>query len=429
MSDIGIVCVLFVVLMVMGVPIYAVVGFSVAAALHFADIPQTMLAQTAFTALQPFPLLSIPLFVLAGRLMEKGGMAEHLIKIAISLVGAYRGSLGLVTVIACAFFAALNGSGPATTAAIGSVTIPPMIKEGYSRRYAGAVAASAGALGSLIPPSNLMVIYALVAEVSIPRMFFAGIIPGIFVTALLLVTAWSIAVRENFGGKGEPFSLRPMLGAMWDGKWALGAPVVILGGIYGGVFTPTEAAGVAVAYALFVGLFVYKGLTMETVVEALRFTALIAGLLVLITPTTAFGQVLALYNLPEKTIELLGPIIANKWLFLLFVGTFLILIGTFMESLAQIILFTPVLLPSAVAAGIDPITFGIFTVLTCEIGFLTPPVGGNLFIGAKLARASIEQISVAVIPYCMAYVAGMAFVVAFPALVLWLPNLVFGPGK
>jgi tripartite ATP-independent transporter DctM subunit len=429
MSDIGIVCAVFVVLMVMGVPIYAVVGFSVAAALHFADIPQTMLAQTAFTALQPFPLLSIPLFVLAGRLMEKGGMAEHLITIASTLVGAYRGSLGLVTVIACAFFAALNGSGPATTAAIGSVTIPPMVKEGYSRRYAGAVAASAGALGSLIPPSNLMVIYALVAEVSIPRMFFAGVVPGVFVTALLLVTAWIIAVREDFGGKGAPFSLRPMLRAMWDGKWALFAPVVILGGIYGGVFTPTEAAGVAVAYALFVGLFVYRGLTGAAVVEALRFTALIAGLLVLITPTTAFGQVLALYNLPELTIELLRPIIADKWLFLLFVGAFLILIGTFMESLAQIILFTPVLLPAAVAAGIDPITFGIFTVLTCEIGFLTPPVGGNLFIGAKLARASIEQISVAVIPYCMAYVLGMAFVVAFPPLVLWLPNLIFGPGK
>lgn len=429
MSDIAIVCVIFVGLMLIGVPIYAVVGFSVAAALHFADIPQTMLAQTAFTALQPFPLLSVPLFVLAGRLMEKGGMAGHLITIATTLVGAYRGSLGLVTVIACAFFAALNGSGPATTAAIGSVTIPPMIKEGYSRKYAGAVAASAGALGSLIPPSNLMVIYALVAEVSIPRMFFAGVVPGIFVTLLLLLTAWIIAVRNNFGGSGAPFSWRPMLRALWDGKWALGAPVVILGGIYGGAFTPTEAAGVAVFYALFVGLFIYKGLGVAEIVEALRFTALIAGLLVLITPTTAFGQVLALYNLPEQTIALLGPLIENKWLFLLFVGVFLILIGTFMESLAQIILFTPVLLPAAMAAGIDPITFGIFTVLTCEIGFLTPPVGGNLFIAARLARASIEQISLAVIPFCLAYVLGMAFVVASPEMVLWLPNLIFGPSK
>lgn len=429
MSDIAIVCVVFVVLMVMGVPIYAVVGFSVAAALYFVDIPQTMLAQTAFTALQPFPLLSIPLFVLAGRLMEKGGMAEHLIAIARSLVGAYRGSLGLVTVIACAFFAALNGSGPATTAAIGSVTIPPMIKEGYSRRYAGAVAASAGALGSLIPPSNLMVIYALVAEVSIPRMFFAGIVPGAVVTVLLLITAWIIAAQNGFGGAGEPFAMRVMIGAAWQGKWALGAPIVILGGIYGGVFTPTEAAGVAVLYALFVGLAIYRGLTVATIIEALRFTALIAGLLVLITPTTAFGQVLALYDLPEQTIELLGPIVANKWFFLIVVGTFLILIGTFMESLAQIILFTPVLLPAAIATGIDPITFGIFMVLTCEIGFLTPPVGGNLFIGAKLARTSIEQISVAVIPYCLAYVLGMAFVVAFPAIVLWLPNLIFGVAR
>jgi tripartite ATP-independent transporter DctM subunit len=428
-SEVAIICIVFVVLMVMGVPIYAVVGFSVAVALYFADIPQTMLAQTAFTALQPFPLLSIPLFVLAGRLMEKGGMANHLIRIATSLVGAYKGSLGLVTVIACAFFAALNGSGPATTAAVGSVTIPTMIKEGYSRRYAGAVAASAGALGSLIPPSNLMVIYALVAEVSIPRMFFAGIIPGIFVTVLLLATAWFVAMRNGYGGSGEPFAFGPLARAMWQGKWAIGAPLVILGGIYAGVFTPTEAAGVAVAYALFVGLFVYKELDTAAILEALRFTALIAGLLVLITPTTAFGQVLALYNLPEKTIEFLGPIVQNKWLFLLAVGTFLILIGTFMESLAQIILFTPVLLPAAAAAGIDPITFGIFTVLTCEIGFLTPPVGGNLFIGARLAKASVEQISVAVLPFCLAYVFGMAFVVALPQVVVWLPNLIFGVGK
>lgn len=429
MTDVALICLVFVVLMVMGVPIYAVVGFSVAIALHLADIPQTMLAQTAFTALQPFPLLSIPLFVLAGRLMEKGGMANHLIKIATSLVGAYKGSLGLVTVIACAFFAALNGSGPATTAAVGSVTIPTMIKDGYSRRFAGAVAASAGALGSLIPPSNLMVIYALVAEVSIPRMFFAGIVPGIVVTALLLATAWFIAMRSGFGGQGQPFAFRPLLKALWDGKWAIGAPFVILGGIYTGVFTPTEAAGVAVAYSLFVGLFVYKELNTANILDALRFTALIAGLLVLITPTTAFGQVLALYNLPEKTIEFLGPVVQNKWLFLLVVGTFLILIGTFMESLAQIVLFTPVLLPAAMAAGIDPITFGIFTVLTCEIGFLTPPVGGNLFIGARLAKASVEQISLAVIPFCFAYIVGMVFVVALPELVLWLPNLVFGPGK
>lgn len=429
MSDVIIICAVFVGLMVMGVPIYAVVGFSVAIALHLADIPQTMLAQTAFTALQPFPLLSIPLFVLAGRLMEKGGMANHLIRIATSLVGAYRGSMGLVTVIACAFFAALNGSGPATTAAVGSVTIPTMLKDGYSRRFAGAVAASAGALGSLIPPSNLMVIYALVAEVSIPRMFFAGIVPGIVVTALLLLTAWIIALRNGFGGHGQAFAVRPLLRALWDGKWAIGAPLVILGGIYAGVFTPTEAAGVAVAYSLFVGLFIYKELNAAAVLEALRFTALIAGLLVLITPTTAFGQVLAFYNLPEKTIEFMGPVVQNKWLFLLVVGTFLILIGTFMESLAQIVLFTPVLLPAAMKAGIDPITFGIFTVLTCEIGFLTPPVGGNLFIGARLAKASVEQISVAVIPFCFAYVVGMVFVVALPELVLWLPNLVFGPGK
>ena len=255
--------VVFLLTMLIGVPIPFAAGMAVVVGLLFADIPMTLMAQSAYTAFEPFPLTTIPLFILAGQLMEKGGMSKHLIEVAQRLVGAYKGGMGLVTVVACMFFSALSGSSPATTAAIGSITIPAMLKEKYKPRFAGAVAAAAGALGSMIPPSNLLVIYALVSDTSIPRLFLAGIVPGIVIGILLLVATYGICRANDYGGQGKSFSWRPLFCAMWDGKWSLFAPVIILGGIYSGVFTPSEAAAVAVFYGFFVGAFIYKGLTTE----------------------------------------------------------------------------------------------------------------------------------------------------------------------
>jgi C4-dicarboxylate transporter DctM subunit len=426
MSDTMWVVIVFVVLTVMGVPLIASVGIATAVALYLIDIPFTLLSQTGFTALQPFPLLTIPLFILAGQLMEKGGMSNRLIQIANALVGAYKGSLGLVTVLGCMFFAALSGSGPATTAAIGSVTIPSMLREGYSPRFAAAVAASAGALGSMIPPSNLLIIYALVAEESIPRLFLAGIIPGIFVGLLLLVVAGGISVMHGYGGKGERFSWRPLIKAIWEGKWAIGAPVLILGGIYGGIFTPTEAASVAVFYALFVGVWVYRELNWTQIYGALRFTALMAGLLLMLTPTIAFGQLAAFYDMPQLVEDTILQITQNPIIVMCIIGVFYIFIGTFMESLAQIILFTPVLLPVVVNLGVDPVLFGVFTVMTCEIGFLTPPMGGNLFIAARVTGISVEEVSIGVLPLIVPYIIGLLFMIFLPEFVLYLPNFFYG---
>ncbi len=427
MNDLLLIALCFTVLTVIGVPLFAAVGVTTILALFLIDIPYTLMAQTGYNSLTPFPLLTIPLFILAGRLMEVGGMANRLIGIATSLVGAYRGSLGLVTVFACMLFAALSGSGPATTAAIGSVTIPAMRREGYSTPFAAAIAASAGALGSLVPPSNLMIIYGLVSETSIPRLFLAGFVPGFVVTALLMITTYLIARRRNYGGTGEPFNWRPFLEALWAGKWAIGAPVLILGGIYGGAFTPTEAASVAVIYALLVGTVVYGELTLAKVIEALRFTALMAGLLILLTPTLAFGQLSAFYNVPAAVEAGITAITENPILVMMLIGVFYIIIGTFMESLAQIILFTAVFLPVVTHLGIDPVLFGVFTVITCEIGFLTPPLGGNLNVAARISGATIEQISVAVLPFIVAYVLGLLFLIFWPEATLWLPNLVYGP--
>ncbi len=429
MNPLLILAITFVVLTVIGMPLFVAVGITTALALFLIDIPYTLLAQTGYGSLTPFPLLTIPLFVLAGRLMEVGGMATRMISIATNLVGAYRGSMGLVTVFACMLFAALSGSGPATTAAIGSVTVPAMKREGYDVPFAAAITASAGALGSLIPPSNLMIIYGLVSETSIPRLFLAGLIPGVIVTMLLMITTYIIARRRNYGGTGQPFTWQPFLEAAWDGKWSIGAPVLILGGIYGGVFTPTEAAGVAVFYALGVGFFVYRELTIAKLIEALRFTALLTGILILLTPTLAFGQLTAFYDVPAAVQEGITSVTSNPVLVLLLIGIFYIFIGTFMESLAQIILFTSVFLPLVTSLGVDPVLFGVFTVITCEIGFLTPPLGANLNIASRVSGISIERISVAVLPFIGAYILGMIILILFPQITLYLPDLVFGISK
>ena len=427
MSPLIILAIVFVIATIIGMPLFVAVGITTAVGIYMIDIPYTLIAQTSYGSLTPFPLLTIPLFVLAGRLMEVGGMANRMIGIATKLVGAYRGSMGLVTVFACALFAALSGSGPATTAAIGSVTVPAMKRDGYDVPFAAGITAAGGALGSLIPPSNLLIIYGLVSDTSIPRLFLAGILPGILITGLLMITTYLIARKRGYGGGGDAFSWRPFLNAAWDGKWSIGAPVLILGGIYGGIFTPSEAAGVAVFYSLIVGLFIYRELTLKKIIEALRFTALLTGILIIIAPTLAFGQLTAFYDVPTAVQEGITSITDNKYLILIMVGVFYIFIGTFMESLAQIVLFTAVFLPLMLSLGVDPVMFGIFTVITCEIGFLTPPLGGNLSVAARISGVSLERISVAVVPFILAYIIGLLVLIAFPELSVFLPNWAYGP--
>jgi len=427
MSPLAVLAIVFVIATIIGMPLFVAVGITTAVGIYMIDIPYTLIAQTSYGSLTPFPLLTIPLFVLAGRLMEVGGMANRMIGIATKLVGAYRGSMGLVTVFACALFAALSGSGPATTAAIGSVTVPAMKRDGYDVPFAAGITAAGGALGSLIPPSNLLIIYGLVSDTSIPRLFLAGILPGVLITGLLMITTYLIARKRGYGGGGDAFSWRPFLKAAWDGKWSIGAPVLILGGIYGGIFTPSEAAGVAVFYSLIVGLFIYRELTLKKIIEALRFTALLTGILIIIAPTLAFGQLTAFYDVPTAVQEGITSITDNKYLILIMVGVFYIFIGTFMESLAQIVLFTAVFLPLMLSLGVDPVMFGIFTVITCEIGFLTPPLGGNLSVAARISGVSLERISVAVVPFILAYIIGLLVLIAFPELSVFLPNWAYGP--
>lgn len=422
--------VVFVGTMVIGVPIPFAAGLATIIGLYIIDIPMEMMAQAAFNAFEAFPLTTIPLFTLAGQLMEKGGMSEHLINIAKKLVGAYKGGLGLVTVVACMFFAALSGSGPATTAAIGSITIPSMLKEGYKPNFAAAVSASAGALGSMIPPSNLLIIYALVTDVSIPRLFLAGIIPGLAIACLLMVVTFVIARKKNYGGSSDAISLKPLLDALWQGKWAVGAPVIILGGIYTGIFTPSEAAAVAVFYGLFVGMFIYKGLTWNGLLEAFKFTAITIGtVLFILGSTKAFGTLVTLYDIPEVMGGFFSGFARHTWLVLLCIGVFYIIMGMWLESIPQIIIFTAVFLPVVEPLGVDPVLFGVFTVMTCEVGFLTPPIGVNLFVASKLANTTIEDVSLGVIPLLMPYI-GIIFLLAFwGGWVTFLPDFFYGAAQ
>ena len=428
MNEVLIMFAVLVAAIALGVPIPMSVAIGTLVGFYLIDVPFVAIAQAMYTGVEPFPLLTVPLFVFAGSLMERGGLAQRIVAIAQSLIGNYTGSLGLVAVLGCTFFAALSGSGPATTAAIGAVMIPAMIRERYYPAFGGAIAASGGALGSLIPPSNLMIIFGIVSDNSIPRLFLAGVIPGILASTLLLICTWLIARHRGYGGNtGQEFSFGKVGDSMWDGKWAIGAPFVILGGIYSGIFTPTEAASVAVVYAFIVGKFIYRELTMQEILGCLKTTAMISGaVLIIVGPAKAFGELMSLMDVPELVGEFLIGFTDNSFILLMVISVILIFTGMFLESIAQIILLTPLMLPIAVSVGIDPIVFGILMVIACEIGFLTPPVGANLFVAARLTNLGIDRISVAVIPFLFTYVIVIVLISLFPDLVTFLPNLVFG---
>jgi len=416
-----------VLMIVLAVPIPIAVAIGTAIGYFMMDLNLVQVALSMYTGVEPFPLVTVPLFVFAGSLMEQGGMARRIVNMAQSMIGNYTGSLGLVAVLGCAFFAALSGSGPATTAAIGAVMIPSMIKQKWDPAMGGAIAAAGGALGSLIPPSNLMIIYGIVAEQSIPRLFLAGFIPGFVATALLMVTVYIIAKKRNYVGDGSEFSWSEVRRTMVDGKWAILAPFIILGGIYSGAFTPTEAASVAVFYALLIGGVAYKELTIKKIFACLKVTAMISGaVLIIVGPAKAFGELMSLLSVPDMIGEALSGVTESPFLLLMIISVILIITGMFLESIAQIILLTPLLLPIVMALGVDPIVFGIIMVISCEVGFLTPPVGANLFVAARITNLGIDKISIAVLPFLLAYIGVLIFVSLFPDLITWLPDLVYG---
>jgi tripartite ATP-independent transporter DctM subunit len=410
-------------LLLLGVPFVFALGITSLAGLMVLDIDIIVLAQRFVSGTQSFSLLAIPFFILAGDLMTKGGLSRRLVGVADACVRHVKGGLGIVTVLSATFFAAISGSAPATTAAIGSIMIPEMAKRGYRPEFAAALAVAAGIIGPVIPPSIIFVIWGVIAEQSIAKLFLAGIVPGLLMSVGLCLACVRYASRNAI--EREPRASAAEIGrAAWDGKWALVAPFVVLGGIYGGIFTPTEAAVVATVYALFVGLFLYRELEWRDlpgiVMGSMRTTAIVMFIIAAAAP---FGWLVAMEQLPPKIAAGLAGISDEPWVILLSVNVLLLLIGMVMDNIAAMIILGGVLIALGKTLGMDPIQLGAMVSINFAIGMATPPFGYALFVGAAISNLSIERISRELWPLIGVLIAVLALVTYVPAVTLAVVRL------
>ncbi|WP_162047900.1 TRAP transporter large permease [Vibrio taketomensis] len=424
MFSFGITMLIFVALLFVGMPIAICIGMSTLAALLMNDISGGFIAQISFSGLDSFTYLAIPMFIMAGFVMETGGLSRRIVGFASTLVGRTTGGLGIVTVIACMFFAAISGSSPATVAAIGSMMVPSMIEKGYNRHFAGALTASAGSLGILIPPSIPMIIYAVTAEISIGDMFLAGFIPGGMVGLGLILTVYLIAKKRGYVGMAEKFDSKKVWSAFWDAKWALLTPVIILGGIYSGVFTATEAACITVIYTLVVSLFVHKEITLKDIRPIVVKSAITTGCVIIILGfATAFARYLTMSQIPQMIGEAILQVTDNPTIILLIFVALIMFTGLFIETAAQILIYTPLFLPILVQLGISPYHFGIILIVGTELALITPPVGVNLFVAKGITGSSMVQLSRAVVPFLISMLLVQIALVFLPSVITFLPDL------
>lgn len=414
----------FLLLLVLGMPIAFALGLSsLLTALITGVIPASYLTQTMFGAVDSYPLLAVPLFVLSGVIMERGGLSRRLIEVARAFVGHIRGGLAAVSLLATAVFAMLSGSGPATVAAIGGIMIPAMIREGYGKPYSAAVLATAGGAGIVIPPSIPLVVYGITTSTSIGDLFLAGFIPGFIIVALLYLLSRHLAKKHGYGANVPRASWGERWRALWSAKWTLLMPVVVLGGIYGGIFTPTEAAGIAVAYSLIL-TFVYREARVAHIPEMLKSTLLISGMiLVIIATASTYARILTVERIPSVIAGFLDSLAVPFGIVLLVIVVLLLFVGTFMETLAGIILLAPILTPVVTEMGMNPVHFGIVMILASMIGFATPPVGDNLNVASAISGLSIERVSIAALPFVGVLIAFLLLVAFVPAISMFLPEL------
>ncbi|CAB1075153.1 C4-dicarboxylate ABC transporter permease [Alkalispirochaeta odontotermitis] len=414
----------FAILLIIGAPITVALGMAAMAAFMSIDKDVATLVQVAYNSVNSFPVMALPAFILSGALMQDSGISRRLVGVAEALAGRMSGGMAASTVVACLFFGAISGSGPATTAAVGMLMIPAMIKRGYDKGYASAVTASSGGLGVVIPPSIPMVIYGVTASESITQLFIAGVFPGLLIAFGIMLVNYFISKRKGYKSDADEWSIKTVLIKIKEGFWALMAPVVILGGIYSGFFTPTEAAIVSIFYTLFVGIFIYRELKLKSIFKSMDSTTWLAGrVLIILFTAQAFGRLLVQYKIPDAIAAGLLDLTGNVFIIWALIIVFLIAIGMFMETLATIMLVTPVLLPVMTSLGVDPIHFGVVLVMCCEIGFETPPLGENLFIASGIAKTSIEEISVKSIPFSFVEILSVFLVAYIPGLALWLPKV------
>lgn len=415
-------------LMMMGLPISISLGLaSVLTILLFAQDSLASLSLKFFATMELYTLLAIPFFILSGAFMTTGGVARRMINFAISCVGHTYGGLAIASVIACMLFAAVSGSSPATVVAVGSIVIAGMVRTGYTKEYAAGVICNAGTLGILIPPSIVMVVYGAATETSVGRLFMAGVIPGALL-GLMLIAAVYVSARMLKLPRQERHSWAERLSTGKDAIWGLMLIVIILGGIYGGVFTPTEAAAVAAVYAFVVAVFIYKDMSFSqvphVVLEAAKTTVM---LMFIICNAFLFAHVLTTEQIPQAITQTIVAWGLEPWAFLIVVNILLLVAGNFMEPSAIILILAPILFPIATQLGIDPVHLGIIMVVNMEIGMITPPVGLNLFVTSGITGMPILQVVRAAMPWLAILLVFLIIVTYVPGISLWLPNLLFGP--
>ena len=416
---------IFAIFLFLGVPIAICLGLaSTVTLMVLGDVPLAAIVQRMYSATDSFPMMAIPYFIVAGSIMEKGGLSKRLTDFASSFVGHFTGGLGLVTVMTSMFFAAISGSGPATTAAVGGIMIPAMEKNNYDKKFATALTATAGALGPLIPPSVLFVTFGVATGVSIGALFMSGVIPGILVAAAIAAVVYVTSKRHGFVGTDAKFSWKNVFHATKNAIWVIFMPLIVLGGIYGGIFTPTEAAVIATVYGLVLGFFVYKELTIKDLPKIFVDSALTSAMVMfVIACAQAFSWMMSSYRVTYAIAAAVLAITTNKTVLLLLRNVMLLISGCFIELNASIVIFAPMLLPIMTQIGMHPVHFGCFMVANLCLGLVTPPLGVNLYVACGLMKLKISEVSKALIPILGACVAAILLVTFVEPLALWLPGI------
>jgi len=415
---------LLIVLMLTGMPISIALGLTVLTFLFtMTNVPIESVALKLFTGIEKFEIMAIPFFILAGNFLTHGGVARRMINFATSMVGHWHGGLGLAGVLACALFAAVSGSSPATVVAIGSIILPAMVRHGFPNRFGAGVITTSGALGILIPPSIVMVMYSVSTSTSVGKLFMAGVIPGIMLATLLGLVTWFIARKNNYP-RLQRATWTQRLKAFRDSIWGLLLIVIVMGGIYLGIFTPTEAAAMSAVYAFIVAVFVYKDMPLKRVPKVLLDSAnMSAMLLYIITNAVLFSFLMTSEQIPQAMAGWILDKDLASWAFLLVVNVLLLIAGNVMEPSSIILILAPILFPVAVQLGIDPIHFGIMITINMEVGMCHPPVGLNLYVASGITKMGITELTVAVWPWLVAMLGFLLLITFVPEISLFLPHL------
>ncbi|MDZ4184756.1 MAG: TRAP transporter large permease subunit [Desulfuromonadales bacterium] len=413
-------------LMLTGMPISISLGLTVLTFLFtMTTVPVEAVALKLFTGIEKFEIMAIPFFILAGNFLTHGGVAKRMINFATSLVGHMHGGLALGGVLACALFAAVSGSSPATVVAIGSIMLPAMVKQGYPMKFGVGVIGTSGGLGILIPPSIVMVIYAVSTNTSIGKLFIAGVIPGLLLGLLLLSVTWLVAKKRNYPRLPKA-SWTMRLRSMRECMWGLFLIVVVIGGIYSGIFTATEAAAMSAVYAFIVAVFIYKDMKLKDVPKTLLASAnMSAMILYIITNAVLFSFLLTSEQIPQELTSWITHLGLGSVGFLIMVNLLLLAAGNFMEPSSILLITAPLLFPMAMQLGIDPIHLGVLMTVNMEIGMITPPVGLNLYVASGISRLGLTDTTKACAPWILVMMAFLMLITYVPAISLWLPNLLF----